>query len=46
VGLNAIDQMFFIPAYPFWSLTIIAMDVVALYALCAYGSRANIEAAS
>jgi hypothetical protein len=46
VGLNAIDQMFFIPAYPFWSLTIIAMDVVALYALCAYGSRANMEAAS
>ena len=30
VGLNAIDKMFFIPAYPFWSLTIIAMDVVAL----------------
>jgi len=36
--------MFFIPAYPFWSLTIIAVDVVALYGLCAYGSRANLEA--
>ena len=45
LGLSAIDQMFFIPAYPFWSLTIIAMDVVALYGLCAYGSRANLEAA-
>ncbi len=45
LGLNAIDQMFFIPAYPFWSLTIIAMDVVALYGLCAYGSRRNLEAA-
>jgi hypothetical protein len=44
LGLNAIDQMFFIPAYPFWSLTIIAVDVVALYALCAYGSRANLQA--
>jgi hypothetical protein len=44
VGLNAIDQMFFIPAYPFWSLMIIAVDIVALYALCVYGSRANIEA--
>jgi hypothetical protein len=44
VGLNAIDQMFFIPAYPFWSLTIIAVDIVAIYALCVYGSRANIEA--
>ena len=45
IALNAIDQMFFIPAYPFWSLLIIAMDVVALYGLCAYGSRANLEAA-
>ena len=44
VGLNAIDQMFFIPAYPFWSLTIIAMDVVALWGLCAYGSRQNLAA--
>ncbi len=44
IGLNAINQMFFIPAYPFWSLTIIAMDVVALYGLCTYGSRANLEA--
>jgi hypothetical protein len=46
LALNAIDQMFFIQAYPFWSLIIIAADVVALFALCAYGSRANIEAAS
>ena len=39
VGLNAIDMMFFIPAYPFWALTIIAVDVVALsYGLCAYGT--------
>jgi hypothetical protein len=45
VGLNAIDMMFFVPAYPFWALCIIAVDVVALYGLCAYGSRANVEAA-
>jgi hypothetical protein len=45
LGINAIDQMFFIPAYPFWALTIIAMDVVALYGLLAYGSRRNLEAA-
>ena len=44
IGLSAIDQMFFIPAYPFWSLMIIAVDVVALYGLCAYGSRANLTA--
>ena len=46
LGLNAIDQMVFLPAYPFWSLAIIAMDVVALWGLCAYGSRQNIEAAA
>ena len=44
LGLNAIDQMFFIPTYPFWSLVIIAVDVVALYGLCAYGSRENLTA--
>ena len=44
LGLSAIDQMFFIPAYPLWSLVIIAADVVALYGLCAYGSRANLAA--
>ena len=45
VGLNAIAQMFFIPAYPFWSLLIIAADIVALWGLCAYGSRENLAAA-
>jgi hypothetical protein len=44
VGLNAFAQFFFIPAYPFWSLTIIALDVVALYGLCVYGSRSNVTA--
>jgi hypothetical protein len=43
VGLSALDMMFTIPSYPFWALTIIAVDVVALYGLCAYGSRRNIE---
>jgi len=42
VGINAIEMMFFIPAYPFWSLMIIAVDVVALWGLCAYGSRQNL----
>ena len=45
VGVNAVAQMFFIPAYPFWSLMIIAVDVVALWGLCAYGSRENIRSA-
>ena len=44
LALNLIAQMFFLPAYPFWSLTIIAVDVVALWGLCVYGSRENLEA--
>jgi hypothetical protein len=40
VALNAIAKMFFIPAYPFWSLVIIAMDVVALWGLaCTAAAR-------
>ena len=42
VGISALDMMFFLPAYPFWALAIIAIDVVALYGLCAYGSRENL----
>jgi hypothetical protein len=44
LGLSAIDMMFFIPAYPFWALTILAVDIVAIYGLCAYASRANLQA--
>jgi len=32
--------------YPFWSLMIIAIDIVALWGLCMYGSRENIGAVS
>ncbi len=46
LALNAIDMMFFVPAYPFWALMIIAVDVVALYGLCAYGSRAHLDLAA
>lgn len=45
VGLNAIGQMFFLTSYPFWSLLIIVIDVVALYALCVYDSRSNLGTA-
>ncbi len=44
IGLSAIDMMFCLPAYPFWALMIIAVDVVALWGLCAYGSRENLAA--
>jgi hypothetical protein len=45
IGLNLFSQLLFIPAYPFWALTIIAFDVFALYGLCIYGSRANVTGA-
>jgi hypothetical protein len=32
----------FLPHYPFWSLMIIAVDVVALWGLCVYGGRENL----
>ena len=44
LALNAIDRVVFHPAYPCWSLMIIAVDVGALDGLCAYGSRANLAA--
>jgi hypothetical protein len=39
LGLNALAQLLMMPAYPFWSLTIFAIDVLALYGLIAYGER-------
>ncbi len=39
LGLNAISQLMFIPAYPFWSLSIFAIDILAIYGLVAYGSH-------
>ena len=45
VGFNAIGQMFVIPACPFWSLVIIAADVVALWGLCAHGNLEDLGAA-
>jgi hypothetical protein len=39
LSLNALAQLLMIPAYPFWSLAIFAVDVLALYGLIAYGKR-------
>jgi hypothetical protein len=36
ISLNILGQMILLPAYPFWSLAVVAADVVALYALCTY----------
>ena len=39
-GLNALGQLFFIQAYPLWSLAMFAADVIIIYALAVYaGAR-------
>ncbi|HZE15187.1 MAG TPA: hypothetical protein VE197_05420 [Mycobacterium sp.] len=39
LSLNAIAQLLMMPAYPFWSLSIFAIDILAIYGLVAYGQR-------
>src|SRR5271157_2436761 len=39
-GLNAVAQLMFAQAYPLWSLMIVAVDVLVICGLTAYGSRA------
>ena len=39
VSLNAIAQMLFINAYPWWSLAILALDVLIIYGLVVHGGR-------
>lgn len=39
VSLNALAQLLFVPAYPFWSLSIFALDILVLYGLAAHGGR-------
>ena len=39
LAANTIAQLLMMPAYPFWSLTLITMDILAIYGLIAYGKR-------
>jgi hypothetical protein len=34
--VNCIGQLHFLPAYPFWALTMVAIDIVIIYALATY----------
>ena len=36
---NAVGQLAFLPAYPFWAVSLFAVDIFVIYALCMYGSR-------
>jgi hypothetical protein len=39
LSVNAVVQLLMIPAYPFWSLTFLAIDVLAIYGLSVHGKR-------
>jgi hypothetical protein len=39
LGLNSIVQLLLMPAYPFWSLSVFSLDVLAIYGLVVYGHR-------
>jgi len=39
LGLNSIAQLLMIPAYPFWSLALFSIDILAIYGLVAYGHK-------
>ncbi len=36
-GLNAIGQLAFAPAYPWWSLAMFSIDILIIYGLAVYG---------
>ena len=38
-GLNALAQLMFVQAYPWWSLVLFATDVAIIYGLAVYGGR-------
>lgn len=39
VGLSAIANLTFIAAYPFWSLIVLTVDVLVLYAIIVHGDE-------
>jgi hypothetical protein len=38
-SLNALAQLFFISAYPLWSLAIFSLDILIIYGLVVYGGH-------
>jgi len=38
-GLSAVVSLGFIAAYPFWSIVVIALDVIVIYAIVAHGKE-------
>jgi hypothetical protein len=42
-GLSAVVQLMLIPAQPWWSVIVIAMDVLIIYAIIAHGEELKAE---
>jgi hypothetical protein len=38
-SLNAMAQLLFLPAYPFWALALFTLDILIVYGLISYGGR-------
>lgn len=43
VAANFISQFAFIGVYPFWSITMLILDLVVIYALTVHGGEAKVE---
>ena len=39
LSINVIAQLMMMPAYPFWSLSVFTLDILAIYGLIAYGQH-------
>lgn len=38
-SLNAIGQLYFLPAFPLWSMAMFAVDILIIYGLSVYGGK-------
>jgi hypothetical protein len=38
-SVNAIGQLYYVPAFPIWSLLMFSIDILIIYGLVAYGGR-------
>jgi hypothetical protein len=38
-GVNAIGQLYYVPAFPFWALMMFGVDILIIYGLVAYAGR-------
>lgn len=38
-GVNAIGQLYFLPAYPLWAMAMFTVDIIIIYGLAVYGGK-------